>query len=1010
MSTISTGVGLVSGLPTQQIVESLIASQRQPITLLQDRVSALNARRTALLQVSAQLLALKNTTTRFSTAELFRTTKAASTQESVLLASATAGAAVGSYSFTVKSLATAHQVISGGFATSNATPVGAGTLTFETAIATVNRTTPLGALRGGEGVRGGKIRVTDRTGASAVIDLTTATTLDDLLGAINKQTTVNVRAEVRGDRVAIVDQTGLLTGSLTVADVDGGRTAQDLGLAGTSAIGMLEGVDLVRLSQHTRLEQLNDGNGVRRLRNQPDFSVTLADGGTLTFELSERLADATRLSNLNGGAGVPAGSIKITNRAGVSQEVDLSAAQTIGDVKSAIQAAGLNITVTLSGARLLLRDNSTPDSTPEDNALRVEEVGGGTTAAALGIKAISATGSINGKNIYSISTVGDVLRLINSDAANGGRLHASISASGTGLTLTDTSGGAGTLTVAALGGSKALDDLGLTTPASGNAIQSRRLVASLDSVLLRSLRGGAGVAGGQIQITDRAGASATVDLSAAQTLSEVIDAINAASTGVRAGVTSNGLGIQLYDTSGGAGNLVVADVVGSLATDLGLAVNAAVPSVSSGNLQRQYVSDASLLTALNYGKGIPSGKFRITDSAGASAVVDLTQGNEVTLADLIDEINSRGIGVVARVNDTGDGLLLTDTAGGAGSLKVVDESGAAAKALRIAGTAASGQTFIDGSYETRITVTGNDTLSDVLAKIQASGGPANASILNDGASGQPFRLSLTASSLGRDAALAIDSGTTGLSFETLVRGQNSTVLFGPPGALNPIVLSSASNTLGAAVAGVKLDLVSPSDQAVTVNVTRDTSAVLKEFQTFVASFNKVMSTIDSLTRFDVETEQRQALTGDPTARRVRERLIALANRVTPGGGAVNRLASIGIRIGAGSQLTLDEDKFRDAMENNPAQVEAFFTDTVVGYGKAINDELDRLSKSETGLIAVQGGAIENSVKLLTDRIASMETLLGRRRERLYAQFTAMENAIAQLQSQQRSLSGLLSLS
>ncbi len=1010
MSSISSSVGLVSGLPTQQIVESLIAVQRQPITLLQGRVSSLNARRTALLQISAQLLALKNTTTRFGAPDLFRTTKAASTKESVLLASATAGAAVGSYTFTVKSLATAHQVISGGFATSNATPVGAGTLTFETAAATVNRTTPLGSLRGGEGVRGGKIRITDRSGASAVVDLTTATTLDELIGTINNQTSVNVRAEVRGDRVAIVDQTGLLAGSLTIADVDGGRTAQDLGVLGSSATGTLEGVDLVRLSQHTRLEQLNDGNGVRRLRNQPDFSVTLADGGTLTYELSERLTDATRLANLNGGAGVPAGSIKITNRAGVSQEIDLSGAQTIGDVKSAIQAAGLNVTVTLSGAKLLLSDSSTPDSTPEDNALRVEEVGGGTTAAALGIKTSSATGTINGKNIYSVSTVGDVLRLINTDPANGGRLVASISTSGTGLTLTDTSGGAGSLTVTALGGSKALDDLGLTGPASGNVIQSRRLVASLNSVLLRSLRGGAGVAGGQIQITDRAGASATVDLSAAQTLSDVINAINAASTGVRASVASNGLGIQLNDASGGAGHLIVADVAGTLAAELGIAVDAAVSTKSSGNLQRQYVSEASQLTALNYGKGVAPGKFRITDSSGASAVVDLTQGNEVTLADVIDEINSRGIGVVARVNDTGDGLLLTDTAGGTGSLKVQDETGTAAKALRIAGTAASGQAFIDGSYETRISVTGNDTLADVLAKIQASGGPVNASIINDGASGQPFRLSLTASSLGRDAALAIDSGATGLSFETLVRGQNSTVLFGPPGALNPIVLTGASNTLNSTVAGVKLDLVSPSDEAVTVNVTRDTSAVLKEFQTFVASFNKVMSTIDTLTRFDAETEQRQALTGDATARRVRERLIGLANRVTPGGGAINRLASVGIRIGAGSQLTLDEDKFRESMEANPAQVEAFFTDAVAGYGKAINDELDRLSKNETGLIAVQGGVIENSVKQLTDRIASMETLLGRRQERLYAQFAAMENAIARLQSQQQSLSGLLALS
>jgi len=46
------------------------------------------------------------------------------------------------------------------------------------------------------------------------------------------------------------------------------------------------------------------------------------------------------------------------------------------------------------------------------------------------------------------------------------------------------------------------------------------------TVLLKNLNGGKGVAGGLIEIQDRTGASTTIDLSEAETLQDVIDAIN----------------------------------------------------------------------------------------------------------------------------------------------------------------------------------------------------------------------------------------------------------------------------------------------------------------------------------------------------------------------------------------------------------------------------------------------------------------------------------------------------
>jgi flagellar hook-associated protein 2 len=1003
MSIASSGVGLISGLPIQDMIDALIEIQQQPVVLMQNNLSNLTNRRTALLQISAQLAAMQNAVARLDSADFFSTTKAASSNETSILATAGTGASPGQYTFTVRNLAASHQLISRGFSSRSETPVGAGTFTIETADALLNRSTFLSRLNGGDGVSAGKMQITDRAGGSAQIDLTAAQTIEDVVSAINGQTSADVKVRIDGDRLVLEDQTGLSTGSLSVAEVGAGQTAASLGLLGSSSTGAITGSNLVFLSNTTRLSQLNDGNGVRRAKNQVDFSVSLADGTALQFDLSEHLALDTPLSALNNGAGVPSGQIKLTNKAGETATVDLSAATTVADVKTAIESAGVDFTVTLTGAHLVLTDGSTGEG-----QTAIEEVGDGATAQALGLLGTSTNGSLTGKDIYFVRTVGDVLRVINSDADNGGKLLASISSDGTGLTLTDTTTGPDQLQVTALNGSKAAEDLGLLTAPSGGQINSRRLLAGLSTVLTRSLNGGKGVTLGQIQLTDRAGTSSTVDLSGAQTLADIIAAINAAPTEITASVSSSGLGIELVDSSGGSGSLRIADLSGTTAHDLNIEFDGAAGKVSSGNLQRQYVSGATRLS--EFRDGIPAGKFRITSSAGKSAVVDLTQGNEQTLQDVIDEINSRGIDVTARINDTGDGLLLEDAAGGGQLLKVTEEgSGTTARSLNILGSAAKGKTSIDGSFESRITVTGTDTLDSVLAKLRTSNAPVNAAIINDGASGQPYRLSLSSTRSGRDGALAIDSGTTGLSFSTLVQGRDAVVVLGPADAESPFVLTSSSNTLNDTITGVRMDLIAPSDQPVTVTVTKDLDAIAGDLSSFVSAFNAVISTIDKLTSYDADTEARGILNADSTTRNVRDALISMVNSNVAGlSGKYSRLSSVGITLSGGNSLTFDDDKFKEAMASDPVAVEQLFTKADTGFGTVVKNRIKHFTESDTGVIPLRDEALQASAKLLNDRITQMNALIEKRRTRLQAQFQAMETTLARLQSQQTALTSLAS--
>ncbi|RJP23430.1 MAG: hypothetical protein C4527_20210 [Candidatus Omnitrophota bacterium] len=101
----------------------------------------------------------------------------------------------------------------------------------------ISRTVPnlpgvnVSELNDGKGIDFGSIKITDRSGKSATIDLSQVETVQDVLDAINLNTDVKVKAEINvaGTSINLIDSSGG-TGALTVEDVDGNTTATDLGL------------------------------------------------------------------------------------------------------------------------------------------------------------------------------------------------------------------------------------------------------------------------------------------------------------------------------------------------------------------------------------------------------------------------------------------------------------------------------------------------------------------------------------------------------------------------------------------------------------------------------------------------------------------------------------------------------------------------------------------------------------------------------------------------------------
>ena len=127
------------------------------------------------------------------------------------------GAAVGNYQFQVARLVTTQQAVTGGFADFDRTKVGAGTITIEQGGGELNNETALSQLNGGAGVRRGLFRVTDRAGKSAVIDVGSAVTVNDVLKKINTSLGISVRASASGEGITLTDLSGSTTGNFSDA-------------------------------------------------------------------------------------------------------------------------------------------------------------------------------------------------------------------------------------------------------------------------------------------------------------------------------------------------------------------------------------------------------------------------------------------------------------------------------------------------------------------------------------------------------------------------------------------------------------------------------------------------------------------------------------------------------------------------------------------------------------------------------------------------------------------------
>ncbi|MDI5935174.1 flagellar filament capping protein FliD [Halomonas kalidii] len=298
-----------------------------------------------------------------------------------------------------------------------------------------------------------------------------------------------------------------------------------------------------------------------------------------------------------------------------------------------------------------------------------------------------------------------------------------------------------------------------------------------------------------------------------------------------------------------------------------------------------------------------------------------------------------------------------------------------------------------------IEVAQDDTLEAIRDKLNAANDGITASLVNDGAADTPYRLVLSSSETGTDAAIQsilFDGGDSRLTFnDGAVDGFSETVTAQDASlTVNGIGITSQANQVEGAIQGVTLDIAEAGESTVTVEL--NNRGVREAVTGFVKAYNGLKGTMGTLTRFDAESGSAGELLGDGTLRSVESRLRGV---LTGGesGGEFRLLSDIGISLQRDGTLKLDEARLDEVIVNDRQALTDFFAgqDEAGGLAGRLDESLG-LMLDDRGLLDNAKRGLESRLDSLGTRYERMELSIERTIDRYRTQFGQLDAMISSM--------------
>jgi flagellar hook-associated protein 2 len=318
----------------------------------------------------------------------------------------------------------------------------------------------------------------------------------------------------------------------------------------------------------------------------------------------------------------------------------------------------------------------------------------------------------------------------------------------------------------------------------------------------------------------------------------------------------------------------------------------------------------------------------------------------------------------------------------------------------------------NGSDPVTIT-TANGTLAETADAINAAKAGVTASVvqMTAGTDTEPatYALQLTSTTTGQGTGIALTAADgTDLVANEIVTGKDAVIDLG-----GGTLVTRSSNTMSDVLEGVTLTLAKADTKdangayeqpGVTVSVKKDTDGIAAKVQALVDAANAARKDATSLTDVDPDSKVKGRLYGESAVRGLADRVRSVFSEDT------TALSQAGITVDRYGVASFDKTKFLEALEADPAAVEATFgKDGLAGRLHGLGDQVSRGATAAGGAGVITGliASKENQIDRLESSIEGWDRRLEMKQNQLQRQYTALEVALGKAQSQGQWLSGQL---
>lgn len=275
--------------------------------------------------------------------------------------------------------------------------------------------------------------------------------------------------------------------------------------------------------------------------------------------------------------------------------------------------------------------------------------------------------------------------------------------------------------------------------------------------------------------------------------------------------------------------------------------------------------------------------------------------------------------------------------------EVTDTIGTGTLTVRFGETTTGPYSFTQDTTRATQTITvsaanNNTTLSGMRDYINENDFGFEAAIVNDG---NGYRLLFTSDKTGASNSMEItvtgdgdgndndNAGLSQLAFNALAQSSVTQTVEAKDAALsiNGLDITRDSNAVSGAIAGVTLNLVKEDiGNKVNLTISDNHQPAKSAIEEFVTSYNDLVTNLNTLTAFDVESGSAGILIGDFTVRSITSQLRnQVSGAIAQLDGDIRLLADIGITTqSVNGTLKLDTTILEQALQDSPEQVEALF--------------------------------------------------------------------------------------